>query len=253
MQNYGKQIEWSTTGSPHPAGGIAENFSYREQQSEYDHDGDDGELHATVLYDKRGEISFSTSLSDDANIPVLGNDSACRIAVTGYEDGGVLLTRVLERWGLNQPRNMDASATHYPDLGAGGAGGDATLGNIDPITSPPILTPGGKLAWGTAPVTSALGIVQSFTIEQTVAHDIFSENGKIVAVVTRMFMMKLDLEVVAISGATLPATGAALTLSGSPARFQTGNIITAAEERARKSQGVVMSISSKWAPAYTAA
>lgn len=37
MQNYGKQIKWSTIDAPNPAGGICEDYSYEDGGSEDDY------------------------------------------------------------------------------------------------------------------------------------------------------------------------------------------------------------------------
>ena len=252
MQNYGKQIKWSTVGAPNPAGGFCENYSYQERKSQDDHEDDAGDHGATVTHDKIGAISFGTKLTSDAQIPVLGEDGACKIAITGISTGGVLLSQVVETWGLKAPRRLSVSATHFPDLASGGSTSAADLDDMPELTSPPIVFPGGKLAWGTKGVASALGIVQALTITQTVRLTPYSEEGKIVAVIASLFQMTFNLKVLALSTATRPATDAELTLSTAPERFKTGNFITDASEAFRGTDGVLFDVNARWAPSLAA-
>jgi hypothetical protein len=248
MQNYGKQIKWSTVDAPNPAGGLCENYSYQERFAQDDHEGDDGEHAVTVLHDQMGVIAFGTKLTDTATIPVITDASGCKIAITGVTTGGVLLSQVVETWGLKTPRRMTASASHFPDLTAGGSAVEAALDAMPVLTTPPIMFPGGKIAWGTKGVASALGIVQSFSITQTVRLTPYSEEGKIVAVVASLFQMAYNLKVLALTAAARPASGQAMTLSTAPERFKTTNFIVDGAEQFRGSDGVLFDVNARWAP-----
>lgn len=252
MQNYGKQIKWSTVGAPNPAGGLCENYSYQDRVTQDDHEADNGDHAATVIHDRQGSISFATKLTDDATVPVMADNAGCKIAITGIATGGVLLSQVVESWALKAPRRLQVSATHYPDLTAGGSDVAADLTAIDEITTPPIVFPGGRLAWGTKGVSSALGIVQGLTITQSVRHSPESEEGKIVCCITSLFQMSFQLQVLALAAAVRPATGQELALTAAPGRFKTGNFIVDASERYRGAAGTIFDITARWAPSLAA-
>lgn len=246
MKNYGKGIKWSTIGAPNPAGGICEEYLYSGQFSEDDHDQEDGDHFATILHDRMGELSWGTKLTDDATIPVL--EGGCLVSVSGISAGLVLLREVVESWGLREKRSLRAQAQHFPDA-TGGDTDAAALDEMPEITSPPICFPAGKLAWGTKGVASTLGIVQRFTITQSVTLTPYSEEGKIVSVIACNFQLRYVLEVLALTGAARPEEGQELTLSTAPDRFEAGNFITRAAERSRLRDGVMFEIDARWTPA----
>jgi hypothetical protein len=252
MQNYGKQIKWSTVGAPNPAGGFCENYSYQERHAQDDHEDDSGDHGVTVLHDNTGAIAFASKLTSDAVIPVISDTGGCLIEITGLSTGAVLLSQVVESWGIKAPRRLSCSAAHFPDLTAGGSSTAATLEAVPAITTPPIMLPAGKIAWGTKDIESALGIIQAFTITQTVRLSPYSEEGKIVAVIASLYQMTYNLQVLALSAATRPANGQALALATAPARFKTTNFIVDGTERFRGSDGVIFDINARWAPSLDA-
>lgn len=245
---YGKQIKWGTTLAPNPAGGICENYSYQETGESDDHP-DNGVLAAVIHHNKMGNIRFGSKLTADALVPVLGNGGGCKIAITGLATGGILLSRVVETWGVQQARRLECEAGHYPDLGAGGSSAEADLTELAALTSQPICYPTGKVAWGLGGTKSALGIIQSLTITQSVVLTPYPEDGKIVTVVASLMQMQFQLQVLAVTAAARPARDSALVLTDAPERFKATNFITDATEGFRNSDGVLFDISARWMPA----
>lgn len=247
--NYGKQIKWSVLAT-NPVGGFSTDFDYTENNSEDDHEDGQGNLGATILHDLVGDFSFSSKLTHDAWVPVLGTDGACKIAIDSITGGACLLNQVVETGGLKLPRVVQFQGQHFPDLTAGGASDEVDEGVIDGVTSPPICIPAGRLGWGTGHMASALGIIQRYSITQTIRLSPYSEGGKIVAVIASLFQMRFQLQVLALAAATRPATRMPLVLSTAPERFQANNVITSAQETHRENDGVMYTINSRWAPAY---
>lgn len=252
MQNYGKQIKWSTINAPKPTGGICEDYSYEGRASEDDHENEAGDHAATIQHDKMADLSWSTKLTSDAKVPVLTNTAGCKVSINTILTGGALFSQITETWGIKAARRLQCSAQHFPDLPNGGSAIEATLADLDEITSQPICFPEEEIAWGMNGIGSALGIVQTFSITQSVRLTPYSEGGKIVTVIASLFQMRFNLQVIALPTAALPEPGMTLALNNAPARFKTGNFISTAAERARMADGVLYDISSRWTPALAA-
>lgn len=248
-------VKWSTATSPKLFSGIAENYNYRHNAQKSDTDNDDGERAISVLHGLTGDISFEVTITDaSTDLPDLLDGSKITVVDADNISGGtVLLTEIVERWQLGSDKMASARATHYP-LVVGGAGAAAgTYSGVSPVqVAPPIIIPGGSVVWGTKGLTSALGIVQSLTVTQTVQHKPEpDEAGQIVQVTTHGYFRRIALEVVAKGDAVCPAIGTTLAVTGAPAHAA-GAFVTGADDRRRKGQKGTIAVEAEWFPAMAA-
>ena len=249
IKQYGKSLTWSTVDAPHPFGGIAEDYSYKDAFQETPIEGET-DIQAFALHGRKGEISFNATATD-ASTDFLDLSGGVKLTISGLATGTVLATQAVETWALGQPKRLSLSATHYPDMTD--AGGDAA-GELSAATPTPpegiIIRPAGKVIFSTAGLTHAAGIVQGLTLTQKIKLvDQEDELGKLIAAFVANYMRTIELDL--ISTAAAPALNTVLTIAGAP-DHAAGYIITSADLNWRKGDKKSYKIGAIWAPCLAA-
>jgi hypothetical protein len=163
----------------------------------------------------------------------------------------VLATRAVERWSLGQPATLSLQATHYPDLTQSSP---AMAGALDASAAIDqsglgIITPGGKIVYGTYPLAmpDSSGIVHKLEITQElqIAEDDPSPAGTILGAATHGYLRTISLDLLATGAA--PAEGSALSITGAPSKASNYKIESVEQKFAEK-RGKMYSISAVWIP-----
>lgn len=246
---YGASIQWSTLNAPQPIGGICENFTYRESVNPQEVEDEHMDLAAVALTGKTGEISFDGKITDlSTDIPDISD--GCKISVSGYTGGTILVAEVVERWQEGQPKTFSVRATHYPSCTGGSGGSAGTFSGVSPSSqTAPVIRPNGKVIFGTKGLTSTLGIVKGLTITQTVKFATETdESEEIVFVAAGGYRRRIQLDVLALSTAAAPATNATLTVAGAPAHGS-GAFNVSVEKKFTRGKGAMFSLDGMWFPA----
>jgi len=259
MNRYGQNITWSTPGAPHPFHGICTAYSYKMQlQRQLDED-ENGDNHALIQHSRKANVSFEAKVlkGTGGSTDFLDLSAGGAVALSNAVPGGgptntiVLATRAVERWSLGQPATISLQATHYPDLVQSSpamAGALDASAAIDQ-TGLGIITPGGKIIYGTYPLAmpDSSGIVHKLEITQElkIAEDDPSPAGTILGAATHGYLRTISLDLLATGSA--PAEGSTLSITGAPSNAANYKIESVEQKFAEK-RGKMYSITAVWIP-----
>lgn len=248
-QMYGtKVLKWSTGSAPNPYEGIVENWTYGKSPQMYKHP-QGGDIGAAVLHSMKMPWSFSTTMLS-GHVGAWSLQNGCKVVITGLNSGTVLCNKSRVSYRRNRPTTASPSGVHYPDV-TGGAGGSAGLDLTAPGTDAAaglIFLPTSKLLWG-AGLTSAAGIVDGFDADDAVQLQEETEGGKIINVIAHSFERSVQLDIVTVAGATLPASGDPMPLEGTPLSL---GVITTPDEKYASQTSRTFSLKAIWLPAAEA-
>ena len=246
MNRYGQAITWSTIAAPHLFSGQCTAYSYRDALTRQLIEDEAGDHMALVLHSRKAELSFEAKITDDST-DFLDLSAGAAITVSGIATGTVLASRAVERWALGQPKTASITATHYPGfaVGAGALAGVALDAFTPDQAGLGIVSPGGRIIYGTHGITHLAGIVHGLTIEQQleITEDEPSPAGTILGAASHGYLRTIQLDLL-VTGA-LPVPGDVLALTGAPAHAS-GYKIEKADVKFAEKRGKMVGIEAIW-------
>ena len=256
MNHYGQPITWGTLSAPHPFAGTCTSYSYRAQlQRQLDLD-ESGDNRALIQHSKKAEISFEARITDASHTEsnFLDLSTGAAINILGVSGGGILCTRAIERWSLGQPKTASIQATHYPDMELSSPVAAGTMDAFTPDqTGLGIITPGGKLIYGTHGLNSTGGIVQRLEITQQlqITEDDPAPDGTIVGAAAHGYLRTIAMDLLVHSGITMPAVGDLLNLTAVGAMSHIANYrVESVETKFAEKRGKMISVTALWIPPF---
>ncbi|HSI10720.1 MAG TPA: hypothetical protein VK961_01690 [Chthoniobacter sp.] len=253
MNHYGQTITWGTLSAPHPFAGTCTSYSYRAQlQRQLDAD-ESGDNRALIQHSKKAEISFEARITD-ASQDFLDLSAGAAITLTGVTGGGILCTRAIERWALGQPKTASIQATHYPDMSLSSPAAAATIDAFTPNqTGLGVITPGGKLIYGTYGLTSSGGIVQRLEISQQlqITEDAPAPDGTIPGAASHGYLRTIAMDLLITSSSGLPTVGGELNLTAAGSMSNIAHYrVESVETKFAEKRGKMISVTALWIPPF---
>ncbi len=245
-KSYGATREWSTVNAPHLFSGICENYTYADVNEETQVEGET-DIEAIVMDRRKGEISFEATITSDTT-DFLDITGGCKLAVDGIETGVVLVTEVVETWGLRTAKRGSVRANHYPHMvDTEGALAAVNVNAMTPSLQSGInIRPGGKVIWSTAGLTHTAGTVAELTLTQRVRlEEDDDEVGRWVAAYVSNYTRAIELTLTSTGAPPEPDT--VLTITGAPANAG-GYIISRVEDVYSKGAKRVYRLQATWSP-----
>lgn len=251
MNRYGQTITWSTVSAPHPFTGMLSSFSARDVAQDKLIEDDSGDNLALILDGQKIEYSLDARVTDGTT-DFLDLSAGAKIAVSGITGGTLLCSRAVESWALGREKTCSLSFTKYAFTGGSGASAGTDLDAVTPSQAGlTIVTPGGKIVYGTYGLTHAAGVVHALTIEQmlTITDDDLAPDGTIPGATSHAYKRMIRLSL--LSTSTKPAVNSTLAITGAPDHAADYKIISS-EERYAEKRGKMYEISAVWIPPFTA-